>query len=523
VDGPLWWSDEAVTVRGRGELAVWLLASALALGGLFYRLGQLPPGLFVDEVAGGYDASALLRSGRDQYGSRWPMFFRSLDDYKSPLHVYAMVPSQALLGPTALAVRLPCALCAIGMAVAMFFLVRRLTERPALARWMALLALVAPTLFTYARHAVSEASMLPLALVLALLALVRFGDAPSSRSALLAGLAVGLVAYTYTTARLLAPLMVALAALAWLHDPRARPKLPWLVAGALAALAPIGLFLHLHPGTLDRRFHSLWVFWDHPSTWTALRRILSHYREHMLSFNFLFRTGDPNLRHNVGRGLLPVWLLVPLGLGLVALWRRRREGSARFLLGLGVLSGLPVALCDFELPHATRMLHLVPLAFVVASLGISDWLQQAGRGRALLALGLAAVLIEEGSFGKTYFVDYPTHAQAWFDDAMDQTLQIAFAARPPGAALRLPDDFFQRDGIYVKFWGQLDPAAVREHGLDGLGIRELDAPYGPEAVIVVPGDSKREFAGAQRVAEARLFDHPAARWVVLRAGAEQEP
>src|SRR5262249_60051475 len=97
-------------------------------------LGQLPPGLFVDEVAGGYDASALLRSGRDQYGSRWPMFFRSLDDYKSPLHVYAMVPSQALLGPTALAVRLPCALCAIGMAGAQFFLGGRPNRRAPPAR-----------------------------------------------------------------------------------------------------------------------------------------------------------------------------------------------------------------------------------------------------------------------------------------------------------------------------------------------------------------------------------------------------
>ena len=46
----------------------------------FYQLSTNPPGLNLDEVAIGYNAYSILRTGRDEYGKFLPIVFRSHDD-----------------------------------------------------------------------------------------------------------------------------------------------------------------------------------------------------------------------------------------------------------------------------------------------------------------------------------------------------------------------------------------------------------------------------------------------------------
>ena len=89
--------------------AVLLIAALLRLP----ALDRVPPGLFLDEASRGYDAYALLRTGADQYGVRWPLFAEGLDDYTPTLYTVLVIPSVALLGLTEVAVRLPAALVGI--------------------------------------------------------------------------------------------------------------------------------------------------------------------------------------------------------------------------------------------------------------------------------------------------------------------------------------------------------------------------------------------------------------------------
>ena len=63
-------------------------------------LGQVPNGLFLDEASRGYDAYALLLTGADQYGVRWPLFAEGLDDYTPTLYTLLVVPVVAVLGLT---------------------------------------------------------------------------------------------------------------------------------------------------------------------------------------------------------------------------------------------------------------------------------------------------------------------------------------------------------------------------------------------------------------------------------------
>ena len=69
--------------------------------GLFLRLWQLPnlpPSLNWDEVSLGYNAYSILKTGRDEWGTKLPLIFRAYGDYKLPVYIYASIPFIALFG-----------------------------------------------------------------------------------------------------------------------------------------------------------------------------------------------------------------------------------------------------------------------------------------------------------------------------------------------------------------------------------------------------------------------------------------
>lgn len=80
-----------------------LLASLLR----FYHFTSNPPGLNTDETAIGYNAYSILKTGKDEYSQKFPLAFRSFDDYKPPLYIYLTVPSVAIFGLNEFAVRFP--------------------------------------------------------------------------------------------------------------------------------------------------------------------------------------------------------------------------------------------------------------------------------------------------------------------------------------------------------------------------------------------------------------------------------
>lgn len=92
----------------------------------FYKLGVVPPALEWDEVAIGYDAYSILKTGRDQFGQILPITFRSIDDYKPPLYEYLAIPSIALFGLNEFSVRFPSALAGVVAVLLTYFLVKEI-------------------------------------------------------------------------------------------------------------------------------------------------------------------------------------------------------------------------------------------------------------------------------------------------------------------------------------------------------------------------------------------------------------
>ena len=84
-----------------------LIVVVLAFILRIYSISKLPPGLYDDEVAIGYNAYSILTKGTDEYGTPFPLTFRSFDDYKLPGYIYLDTIPIALFGKNAFAVRLP--------------------------------------------------------------------------------------------------------------------------------------------------------------------------------------------------------------------------------------------------------------------------------------------------------------------------------------------------------------------------------------------------------------------------------
>ncbi len=107
-------------------ILIILLAAILR----FYQLGQNPPSLDWDETAHGYNALSILKTGRDEYGYKFPLSFRSFDDYKPPVYTYLVVPSIAIFGLNDFAVRLPSAILGVLAVLFTYLMVKELFPRP---------------------------------------------------------------------------------------------------------------------------------------------------------------------------------------------------------------------------------------------------------------------------------------------------------------------------------------------------------------------------------------------------------
>ena len=119
----------------------------------FWRLGEVPPSPDWDEAALGYNAYSLLKTGKDEYGTRWPLTLRSYDDYKPPLYAYLTIPSIKLFGLSTFAVRVPAAVIGTLGVLGTYFLTRALTNNISLSFIAMFLLAISPWHIQFSRIA----------------------------------------------------------------------------------------------------------------------------------------------------------------------------------------------------------------------------------------------------------------------------------------------------------------------------------------------------------------------------------
>lgn len=164
-----------------------------------YDLARLPNSVSADEAAFGYNAYSILKTGRDEFGHRLPLYLQSFDDNKNPVFAYIEIPFIWLWGLSDMVIRLPSALSGIGVVILTYIVARQLTGNTKLSLTTSLFAAICPWLIQYSRVAIE----MELALFFTLLAFWFFLKALTSPRLIFVSTILGAISfYTYHSSKL---------------------------------------------------------------------------------------------------------------------------------------------------------------------------------------------------------------------------------------------------------------------------------------------------------------------------------
>jgi hypothetical protein len=440
-----------------------------------------PPGYHRDEAALSLNAYTLSTDLADEDGARLPLFFRSFDDYKSPVFPYLLAGVFALTGPDQQVARTVSAVLVLASVLLLGLLARRLTSSWVVAAAVLVLAGLTPWLFELGRMAI-EATTQPLLVVLLLLSLQRTAQLERYDviDGMLAGVPIGLITYSYTGSRLLGPLLgAALVVFA------GRGRWRFLVAAwgtIVLALVPLGVYAIRHPGNLTARYEATTIARDGLSTPRVVLQAIGNWFRDIDPWHWA-TAGDPApYIHNGGYGALFGAVVLAALAGVVLVVTRERDNLWwRYVLVATILVPVPAAL-TVDRYNAIRLATLpvfvlvlaIPSLAMLLRAGRSSWLARAGlallalsvvvqfaqfldiyrsRGPARVVLfeaGVPPLLEEPLAAGETLYVD--------FDDRGAQAQvrwRVAAAGLPQSRVVILPDGGIPPAGslVFLRFQG----------------------------------------------------------------------
>ena len=329
---------------------------AIALGFLllfiFYidGLATNPPGFYVDESAIAYNAYCIAKTGANEFGTRFPLFFPvytgGWTQYANPTQIYLLAIPFTIIRPSIHFARVYSAAWVFAACLLLGWLARRITGNETIGLLVAVTAIFTPWLFDVSRL-VMETFFYPAAVVLFLLAL--YAAQKKAEWSWLNIVAVAgtltLATYTYTIGRLLGPLLAAGLVVFITSQTRLTSIIKAWVAYGLA-LIPLVVFRSHNPEALTQRFY-LVSYIKPDSPWREIApKFIRRYFEDLSLISLLF-DGDGNPRHHttgsLGSFLIAGLVLVLIGL-VVVIVRHWREPWWRFVIFGAAVAIVPGAL-----------------------------------------------------------------------------------------------------------------------------------------------------------------------------------
>jgi len=424
----------------------WLGIIVLLAGILrFWNLTGVPPALNSDEVAIGYNAYSILKTGRDEYGTRYPLTFRSFDDYKMPVDVYMIAGSMSVFGYSDFAVRFPSAFLGTLTVLFTYFLVRELWKENGHEYGLvaSFLLAVSPlsVLFSRAGYGSNIAVFFTVAGVYLFFRGFRHGWL-----FILSSIAFSLSIWSYHSSRIFIPLL--LVGLLMLYGKKLlQKKIPVGIAIAVACIMlfplatktfstegkmrAIGVSAFGNPDGLKQGISmTLWdtahglgaftVFHNRRLQYaeTFLRGYFSHF-----DLNYLFLDKSIERYRAPGVGLMYLFELPFLFIGLYQLFRKWSVGSGLILWWLIIA---PVAAAfTLQLPHPGRTQIFLPALQIVTAVGIIETVGKRIFLRKMYILA-AVMAVSVIYFIHQYFVHLPIEDAAyWYVGRKEMTQKIA--------------------------------------------------------------------------------------------------
>ena len=368
-----------------------------------------PPGFFRDEAALAYNAHTIAEDGRDEYGARFPLYFSSFLDYKSPTFVYGLAGVFLLTGPDREVARGFAAACMLAAVLLLGWLAFARTGKASVGVATLALAGSSPWLFELGRVAF-EVALEPLFLCLVLLGVERASrlDRWTTSTALPVSAALGGVTYVYAGGRLLAPLLAAALAFVGLRDRWRWLLVAWL--GFALTQVPLAWYTRAHPGALSRRYEATTFVTDEMPPWEIAWRAAVNYLQDLQVWHYVVSGDVKPYAHTPGAGaLLGVSVALSVSGLVLVLLRHRSDPFWRYAAAALAVSLVPASL-TIDRFHAVRLSPFAVTLVVVAIPAVDavrDAVVRSTRGRVLAGALVALAALQFALFVDNYSTEGP--------------------------------------------------------------------------------------------------------------------
>ncbi|MGB9706531.1 MAG: ArnT family glycosyltransferase [Microgenomates group bacterium] len=508
-----------------------LVALILILGWAFFlrvwRVGEIPPGLFGDEVDTGYQAYSILKTGKDYFGNRFPVHFQSFGDWRVPLYIYFETIFVAIFGLRELAVRLPAVILGCLGILVVYFLTKKITNNEKVSLISSFLLAISPWYFHINRVGL-EVNFLPILFPLGLLLFWKGLETRNIWFLFGAGIFWGLTPYAYSTPKLFLPLILVVLLGIWRKEIfKVKKQASIFLLILFVILLPMGV--ELFRGTSQARFLGISIFnnsetaervriarenCDYPGT---IERILHNkvyfwfddfVKNYLLAISpsFLFGNGDPNPRHSIGgRGEMYLWELPFLLIGIImASLKAVKEKNKLFQFALFwlILAPTPAALTLNGGNHALRLFLFLPWLQILTALGVNEFFTylKSVKLKILFSVFLGVIiLISSFYYFHHYFVHYPKISGRWWNYGYKEIFDYINKVEDKYQKIYISPSW-EPPIVFVLFYSRYSPSeAQKEMSISPLKIGryyfikpDLNISLDPQALYVLtPADLEK--------------------------------
>ncbi|NCN87783.1 MAG: hypothetical protein GW941_02715 [Candidatus Pacebacteria bacterium] len=504
--------------------------------GAFLRistLGQIPVSLYWDEAAMLTDAKVVSATGMDMHGNAWyQLMYPSYGDYKLPVYIWLASLSVKLFGVSEFALRLPSALAGIGTIITAGYIARLLFKdsRKVDPKILQLLTMTivafSPWSILFSRTAfeghlaqffvsLSISFLLWIYSSIGQIKKIKIGINGETILLLFKLIIVAILGaiatYTYFSVRFVWPVVIIVLQIFFsmklaANNIKIKELIKNVIIGSaiplltfFALLIPMiksplyqasNQFRYSTSSILNSNDYALISnqlreqagnsfidrFFFHRHL-LMLKELAINYTDH-LSINYLFVTGDSNLRHGTTtHGLFLIILLPVFIYGLFKLFINNKR-ALFVLISWWLIALLPASVPETT-PHALRSLNaLIPLSIIIAY-GLTQFVQfslirsNKLKFKLLLSTFSLLAIINFAYFINHYYNHYPAQSSHDWQDGYKE-LALTIDQNKDSVTTVWVEPFEGRFYLWLLAFGSYNPQQIQEIPKVNYSINEID-------------------------------------------------
>ncbi len=474
-------------------IVIVLLAAFLR----FYKVDKVPVSLYWDETASAYNAFSIAQTGKDEYGTSFPLMFRSFEDYKMPGSIYLTALSTKIFGLNEFSARFSSGLAGVLTVLVTYFLVIEickffpdyLKEKKINPLHLALLSTflltISPWHLQFSRTGF-EANVGLFFVVFGTCLFLK--GLQKQRYYFVAMTIFALSFYFYRSIHIFLPIFLCCLFVIFRNDLFTLIKKRNVYMGiVILVVLSLPILKESFSQNGLRRVNQVSIFtlansevYDLVITanqagyqnlnnifynrrYVFFQKIVDNYLAH-LGPRFLFIKGDSNGRHGViGMGLQYIWEIPFLLFGVVMLSNVRSK--IKYVIFSWILIAPIASALSIPSPHALRALNMVPPLEILAALGILRIIARiSGKKKVIFCLFLLGIIMF--FFARYLFLYYIVTSEQrnkdWADGYKQLTTYVFDNENKYDKVII--SGYNWQPYIYFLFYKKYDPALFQKYG-----------------------------------------------------------